>query len=84
MSMKELKEALEDKNLTIGTETTLKKLRNGELKTIFLAKNCPSKVRDTIKHYAKISKVNVLELDIKNEELGIICKKLFSISVLSC
>jgi len=82
--MKELKDSLGDSNLTIGAESTLKKLRKGSLKTIFLAKNCPREIKSEIKHCAKIGKVNVFDLDINNEDLGVICKKPFSISVLSC
>lgn len=82
--MKELKESLDSKNLTIGTDKTMKKLRNGELKSVFLAKNCPKGIKDSIKHYAKFGKVNIYQLDMNNEELGVICKKPFSISVLSC
>jgi len=82
--MKELKEVLEDKNLTFGADRTMKKLRKGELKSIFLAKNCPTGIKDMIKSYAKIGGVKIVELDVKNEELGVLCKKYFSISVLSC
>lgn len=82
--MKELKEILEGKNLTVGADSTIKKLRKGEIKNIFLAKNCPVGIKDMIKSYAKIGGVKIVELDIKNEELGVLCKKYFSISVLSC
>ena len=82
--MKDIKELLKDKDLTFGTERTIKRLRIGDVKSVFIAKNCPENVRKTIKHYAKLVNVEVNELDIRNEELGVICKKPFSITVLSC
>jgi len=81
--MEDIKDALKEKNLTFGAEKTLKKLRNGEVKQVFIAKNCPESVKKTIKHYAGLGKISVLELDINNEELGTACKKPFSVAVLS-
>ncbi len=80
----ELKEALEDKNLAIGTDKTMKSLKAGKLKKVFLAKNCPLKTKEDIKHYARLSKIDIVELGMTNEEIGVVCKKPFSISVLSC
>lgn len=81
--MTDLKEAIKNKNLTIGADLTLKKLRNGEIKTIYLAKNCPKTLKDTIEHYATLSEVSIINLDIDNDELGIRAKKPYSITVLA-
>lgn len=81
--MTDLKDAIKNKNLTVGTDITLKKLRNGEVKTIYLARNCPKETKETIQHYAKLSNVQVIDLDIDNDELGIRAKKPYSISVLA-
>ena len=82
--MKELKDALKEKNLVFGTERTIKGIRSGEVKKVFIAKNCPGNARKKIKYYAGIDKIDVFELDANNEELGVMCKKPFSIAVLSC
>jgi large subunit ribosomal protein L30e len=79
----EIKKAVEAGNVIIGTQMTLKSLRNGQLKKIFVANNCPGGVKEDIQHYSKIAKVEVVELEEPNDELGAICRKQFSISVLS-
>ncbi|GAG19745.1 unnamed protein product [marine sediment metagenome] len=81
--MSELDEALKEEKLIIGRDRTLKLLKNDKLKKIFIASNCDEDVREEIKKYAKISKVEVIELKIDNIELGAMCKKPFAISVLS-
>jgi len=78
----ELKTALNEKTLTIGTERTLKKLRNSEAKVVLLASNCPERTRKDVEHYAKLSNARVVNLDISNADVGIACKKQFYISVL--
>ncbi len=83
MSEKLLKEALKKENLNFGTDITLKKLKKGNLKKVFLAQNCAETVREDIKHYAKLADVDVIELKIDNEEVGALCKKPFAVSVLS-
>lgn len=81
--MKELTNALKTKKVVFGTDKTLKLLRNDKLKTVFVASNCDEKVKEKIKHYAEINKTDVIELDMKNNEVGLFCKKPFFVSVLS-
>lgn len=69
----------------IGTERVLKglKARNVTISKVFLASNCPQKAKAAVQHYAKLAKVPVVDyLELDNEELGILCKKSFLISVL--
>ena len=83
MSTAELKKALKEKKLIFGSEKTLKNLKTGKLTKIFLANNCPKKIKQDILHYSKLSKVDIVELKRSNEEIAAICKKPFSITVLS-
>lgn len=78
----EIRKNTESKKLVYGTEQTVKKLKLGKLEKIFLSKNCPQEVSDEIMHYSKISGTMIVNLGIDNTELGIVCKKPFSISVL--
>ncbi len=82
MSLNDLKKAVKEENLVFGTERTLKMIRNRKAKKVFLSSNCDEKVREDIKRYCKLSGVEIDELKENNEEVGIICKKPFSISVL--
>ena len=80
MSLEELRKALKEKNIVFGTERTLKNLKMGKCKKVFLSSNCPEKVRKRIESYDVI----VVELKEPNTELALICKKPHPISVLSC
>jgi len=80
--MEELKKALQENKVIIGTERVLKKLRIGKLQKVYLASNCPKNTREDIKHLAKLYNIQINEMKEDNEQLGIICKKPFSISVL--
>lgn len=78
----EIRKLLGSDKLVIGSDRVLKLLRNNELKQIILASNVKREVRDDIVTYSKQNNIEVIELDVANEELGIYCKKPFNISVL--
>ena len=80
--IKEIKNALEKKVLVVGTDRVLKGLRDGSLKKVFISNNCKDSVKEDIKHYAGLQEIPVVYLKEPNDELGTICKKPFSISVL--
>ncbi len=80
--MEDLKKALQENKVIIGTDRVLKRLRIGKIKKVFVASNCPQILREDIKHLAKLHKIEVAETKEDNEQLGVICKKQFSISVL--
>jgi large subunit ribosomal protein L30e len=79
----EIKRMLKGKKMVIGTESSIKNLKKGNAAKVYLTSNCPAGVRADIMRYAKLNDVEVVELPVPNDELGIICKKPFSISVLS-
>lgn len=75
----ELKKALKEKEFVFGTKQTLKNLKNGKTKKVFLANNCPENVKTEIKSY----NAEVIELKELNLEIAVICKRPHPISVLS-
>lgn len=79
--IEDLKKILEEKSLIFGFERTLKRLQNGKTKKIFLAKNISEHMKREILQYAK--EVPIDHLDITNEEMGMLCKKPYKISVAS-
>ncbi|MAG78061.1 hypothetical protein CL616_01720 [archaeon] len=83
MSLEELKKAIKEKELTLGSNQTLDKLKMGKVKTIYLASDCPENVRKDIMHHSDLADIKVNSLEIKGMELGTMCKKQFSVSVLS-
>jgi len=80
--MEELKKFLKENKVIIGTNQVMKNLKLGKLKQVYLASNCPGNTKEDIKHYAKLNNVKVNELKENNEQLGVVCRKPFSISVL--
>jgi large subunit ribosomal protein L30e len=80
--IKEIRDALKQKKLIIGTLSIMKNLKSGRIKKVFVTSNCPSGVKEGILHYAKLAKAEVVLLKQPNDELGALCKKPFSISVL--
>jgi len=78
----EIRGLLADNKLVIGTERTLKLLRLGKIKQIYLSVNCADSTKEDIAHYSKLSGTKVKELAYPGSELGVICKKSYSISVL--
>jgi ribosomal protein L30E len=79
----EIKKLLKEKKLIIGTENTIKKLRNNDLKKIWFSSNVPSDVKESITNYAGMNNTEIVALDIPNDEFGVLCKKQFSVSVAS-
>ena len=80
MTTDQLKADLKKSTPFYGVEVTLKKLRKGELRKIYLSTNCKDK--ETIHSLAKKTGIQVVELQENNAEIGVICKKPFSISAL--
>ena len=82
-STMELRKLAEDKRLFIGTERTIKNLKLGRVSAVYVTKNIAESVLEAITRQASLSGVEIAKLSATNEELGVICKKPFRISVLS-
>jgi len=81
--MKTLKEAVKEKKVIIGADRTLKALKLGKVKHVYLASNVKQDIKEDVEHYTKLFNIKLVQLNENNEELGLICKKQFSVSVLS-
>jgi large subunit ribosomal protein L30e len=81
MSLDELKTHLKGKRLLVGTDRTLKQMKLGKLAKVFVSKNCAEDVRRRIEHYCSIGNCTTEVLDVPNVELGMVCKKPFSVSI---
>ncbi len=79
--MTDLKKNLKTKRLVFGTKETIKNLKLGKLEKVFITSNCPGSIKQDVTYYSTHSGVAVEQLGVPNEELGIICKKQFSISL---
>lgn len=83
MSLTELRKVLKTEKMIFGMNCTIKNLKNGKVKKVFIASNCPDKIIKDLEYYCKISKVELVKLDQPNDEIALICKKNFSVTVVS-
>ena len=77
-SVEDIRKGLERKKIILGTDRVIKNLKLGKIVKVYLSSNCPDDVKEEVKRY----KVEVVELKQPNDELGALCKKQFSVSVL--
>jgi ribosomal protein L30E len=82
MSVDEIKKMLKSKVLIIGADRTLKALKAKELVKVFLASNSPESLVKDVEYYASLVGAEVEKLPIPNDELGVVCKKPFSIAAI--
>ena len=80
--LQDLKKALEENKVTFGLERTMKGIKNNSLKNIVIASNCPKDIKEEFDHNISITKAKLHNLNKTNEEMGVLCKKPFSILVL--
>lgn len=81
--IQEIKANIKADNVIMGKEVTLKNLRANKTKKIYLAKNTEAATKEEILKYAGLNGVEVHETNINNEQMGVMCKKPYFVSVLS-
>ena len=77
-----IRKAIKEEKAVIGTKSIIKELKLGKLSKVYVTINCPKNIKEDVKRYADISGAEVIEINQPNDELGILCKKPFSISLL--
>jgi ribosomal protein L30E len=78
----ELRKNLKTKKLVFGTDRALKLLKQGRLVKIFIASNASKEIKEDCVYYSGLSGVELENLDIQNDELGILCKRPHAITVI--
>ena len=79
---KEIKKALKEKKVLIGSRSVLKAAKTGRLGSVVYASNTPGNTLSDIRHYADTSKINTQEFPGNSVQLGELCGKPFSILLL--
>lgn len=82
MPSDEIRKLLTTDKLLLGTQKTMKELRAGNVKKVFLAKNAPDQTKKDLEYYSTLSEFQTELLSETNEELGVLCKRPHSISVI--
>lgn len=76
----DLKHLLSAKKLVFGVDESLKLLRSGKLVKVLVSSNCDASVKTTIERLC-VNGIEFVSLSENNDEIGVLCKKPFSISV---
>lgn len=79
--MVDLKDELKKKKPVLGLELAMKKMRKGKVSKVYVSST--SHAKDRLQRLGKSSGVEVVLVNETSKELGIICKKPFSVSVIS-
>ena len=79
--LKLLRDQVKEGKAIVGKDRVIKALKTGNLSKIFLAKNTAEDTKENVEHYTKLSNVSVIVLGLDNEEIGVLCKKNYFISV---
>jgi len=82
MHEEDIRKLLNTKKLIIGEDEVLKNARKGTLLKVYCASNINKLVLADLKRYSDISKFEVLDTKVPNDDLGTVCKKPFSISTI--
>lgn len=80
---KAIRMAVETGKTEFGARTSLKAALKGKPKLLIIAENCPKETREGAERYAKLSNVPFYVYKGSSLELGSICGKPFSVSILS-
>ncbi len=78
----EIKKSLKSGKIVIGSSSTLKNMKLGALSKVFVSSNAPQKIKNELDYLGKLSNIDVVSLDVPNDELGMLCKKPYSVSVM--
>ena len=79
----EIKQALKKKLLVMGWNSVERAIKSGKVKKVFISAKASQKVKKDLAHYSKVSSFEVEKFMGDADELGVICKKPFRISILA-
>ena len=79
---KTIKEKMKQEKVLLGYKSVMKSLKTGRPEIIVYANNLPDERRKMLEHNAKISNVEIKEYPNDSVNLGLVCGKPFSVSVL--
>jgi len=78
---KQIKDAIKNEKLIIGSRTVLKNLKNEMLDSVVYASNYPDGMIKDLNHYSKVSGVKLEEFNGNSVQLGELCGKPFRILI---
>ena len=78
----EIRKAAESGKAVFGERETVKLLKQGKLSKIYLSQNCKKTSKEDVEQYGKLAQVEIMQTAYRNDELGILCRKYYAVSML--
>ncbi|MBI4439354.1 ribosomal L7Ae/L30e/S12e/Gadd45 family protein [Candidatus Woesearchaeota archaeon] len=78
----EIKKILQERKVVFGTESSLRHLKKGKLESVLITSNGSKETKKILDKFCALSKMEVVIIPFNSQELGMLCKKSFPISVL--
>jgi len=78
-----IQEAVKNEKAILGYRRVMKAIKMGNVKLVVMANNIPREMKENVEHNAKIGNVEVKTFKNDSVNLGLICGKPFSVSVLA-
>lgn len=76
---KDIKEALKTKKLVMGSNSVIRGIKTGLVKTVVHASNFPENVMKDLDYYKQIGNISIEKFDGNSKQLGELCGKPFNI-----
>jgi len=80
---REIRKAMETGKVIMGTDKSLKALKNGDAKLVIYASNCESESKDDLDYYSNLGNVPTLQYKGTGVDLGMVCGKPFVVSMIA-
>ena len=78
-----IKDAVKENRVILGYDRSIKEIKTKRPKIVIYANNIPKDKLDNIIHNANLAKIDAKEYQDDNVNLGLVCGKPFSVSVLA-
>ncbi|MDP6294227.1 MAG: ribosomal L7Ae/L30e/S12e/Gadd45 family protein [Candidatus Woesearchaeota archaeon] len=78
----DIRKLVEADKVIIGSDRVLKGMAKETLKEVLVTRNIAQLIKQKVEHYAKLHDIKITELEQNSEELGVLCKKPFNISII--
>ena len=75
----EIKEAMKEKKILIGSRTVMKGVKRGHIDSVIYASNCPEETKKDLEYYSKSGFLGVKQFKGNSVQLGEICGKPFNV-----
>jgi len=76
---KEVKDALKAKKVLLGTNSVIRGVKTGSVKTVIKASNSPENIMGDLSYYSKIGNISIENFNGNSKQLGELCGKPFNI-----